>query len=49
MHCLFDEQFRNELDAKKNADLMDDDNEDLFNYEARDEYDLDEDYNDDDI
>jgi hypothetical protein len=34
---------------RKNADLMDDDNEDLFNDEARDEYDLDEDDNDDDI
>ena len=43
MHCLFDEQFRFEIDAKQNADLMDDDNEDLFNDEARDEYDLDED------
>ena len=49
MHCLFDEQFRIEIDAKQNADLMDDDNEDLFNDEARDEYDLDEDDNDDDI
>ena len=49
MHCLFDEQFRIEIDAKQYADLMDDDNEDLFNDEARDEYDLDEDDNDDDI
>ena len=49
MHCLFDEQFRIEIEAKQNSDLMDDDNEDLFNDEARDEYDLDEGDNDYDI
>jgi len=33
----------------KTSDVMDDDNEDLFNDEARDEYDLDEGDNDYDI
>jgi hypothetical protein len=41
--CQHDNEFL------ETSDLMDDDNEDLFNDEARDEYDLDEGDNDYDI
>ena len=44
--CFFDEQFRFENDDIQNTDLMDEDEMDLFNEDARDEYDLDEDEDD---